>query len=131
MRKQTTLESITSTLHKYISPAIYCHPANFDILKKEVAPPPYSWNYKTDKLWGIEIFQDVHLPRYIKKWECPASPFTEYDERDELWAVPLGFGQYVDSKDLAFFVIEKMPMFSYNLYNPIFTKPGKSILNCF
>lgn len=32
----------------------------------------------------------------VSRWRFPPDRFVEYDESDEAWAVPLGFGSMVD-----------------------------------
>lgn len=38
------------------------------------------------------------VPKYGRKWQFPHDRFVEYEESDERWAVPLGFGRYVDDE---------------------------------
>lgn len=50
---------------------------------------------------GVSVKVNPYVPRYGRKWEFPASPFTEYEASDEEWARPVRFGKEVDDPDKA------------------------------
>jgi hypothetical protein len=43
------------------------------------------------------LVQEVTLFTNKKTWEFPSDPFVEYEESDERWARPLGFGKEVNT----------------------------------
>ena len=48
---------------------------------------------------GVSVKVNPYVSRYSRKWEFPASPFTEYEASDEEWARPVCFGREVDDPD--------------------------------
>ncbi len=98
---QTTWASLASMV-KMLKPApdpgpIWCHPANADHLRQRFRE--HFWPECPPTLFsghGVDIHTSPHLPRWHKRWEFPATPFVEYEKSDERWAVPLGFGRWVD-----------------------------------
>lgn len=138
---QFSLQNLNQTLNKYyLNQDIYCHPENYDFLLKNLyegtGHHTYLSNFSSYKkfdyefLYGIKIYQDRHLPKCIRRWEFPADKFVEYEKSDEVWAIPLGFGSYVDTSERAFFVIDRTKIY-YTAKDWIFTQPFKYLLTCF
>jgi hypothetical protein len=41
---------------------------------------------------------DIDIIEPAKVWKFPEHKFIEYDKKDEEWAIPLGFGKWVDTE---------------------------------
>jgi len=58
----------------------------------------------------IKVIADPNVPIYKKKWITKPHPWVEYDKSDEIWAIALGYGMWVDdtSQYAIYKVDEKM-----------------------
>jgi hypothetical protein len=116
VKQQISIKDIKKNIHNYIKPIIYCHPENLKLLKDTTSEPadthfrhyPFGYDY------GIEIIQDKHLPRYARVWKFPQTPFVEYEKSDEVWAIPIGFGRWVETEDPVYYIIDRNVFYSYN-----------------
>jgi hypothetical protein len=125
MKQPLTIEKLKKLINPVQDFNFYfiCHPDNLEALKKAIPPHPYddSFCYYHDP-YGIEIRTDIHLNKYAQRWQFPVTPFVEYEKSDEAWAIPLGFGKWVDTKDLLFYKINR-GFIGYDLFlKPIHTK---------
>lgn len=90
---------------------IVCHPSNLHLLGQ--------WAASSDRfpnLIGLPVYTNEACPLRTKKWEFPKERFVEYEKSDEAWAIPLGFGRWVD--DGAYFAVvsepeKEMPQWEY------------------
>lgn len=88
---------------------ILCHPDNTELLRKQF--PAQHRVYGA--YGGIEIRSDINIPRFSQKWAFPETRFVTYEKGDELWAIPLNFGKWVDGDEPVFYEIN-------DTYFPIF-----------
>lgn len=75
---------------------VYCHPDNVDLLRRFFAASAAKLGLPQPGIPGEELIGNAFVPRTGRRWEFPATPFVEYEKRDEAWAIPLGFGRWVD-----------------------------------
>lgn len=102
------------------------HPSNLELLQsslkevKRIESPQFFSKYFFDPYYdSIEIRTDASLPRFAQRWEFPATPFTQYDEKiDRIWAEPVRFGRLVDTTEPLFYKIQKWPIRWPTLENP-------------
>ena len=83
-----------------MSYTIWIHPDNYVWLRAQIAEfererPVAGLLWKMS--WCDEVRTSEAIPRFVRRWEFPQTPFTEYEESDEKWAIPLGFGKWVDT----------------------------------
>jgi hypothetical protein len=75
-----------------------CHPDTLEWLKSQFngkhAP---SLRHEIHPFTGVEIRTSTYCPRFVEHrwWQFPEDRFWEYEKKDEEWAIPLGFGQWV------------------------------------
>lgn len=55
---------------------------------------------------GLPVTASPHVPLHGQKWEFPSDPFVDYEEGDEAWARPIGYGRLVEDRDN--FVVYRM-----------------------
>lgn len=126
-----SMEALRETMRK-MQPAlpnvvIMCHPVNeiylTATLEKKVGKglplgPPRS-------LYGVRFQTNKALPIFVQKWKFPPSRFIEYEKSDEAWAIPLGYGHWVETDERYFVMInedEFRPRFMFGppmILNPL------------
>jgi hypothetical protein len=70
---------------------IVCHPVNMPLLKMAD-----DFGQKNGLLTGMPVRASDAVPLRARRWEFPKDRFVEYEKSDEKWAIPLGFGKWVD-----------------------------------
>lgn len=79
---------------------IYCHPDHVEDVRRFLA------TMKSDiglPFLDEEIIGHEFMPKTARCWEFPKTPFVQYERKDEAWAVPLGFGRWVDDDRPVFY----------------------------
>lgn len=61
---------------------------------------------------GIRIQFTEYMPKWMRKWKFPDTPFIEYNETDEVWARPIHFGYEIDTNVPAIYFIKSPSVFS-------------------
>lgn len=130
MKTPLTIADLKSKLGKsFINPKIYCHPNNYNLLLDGLRQQTQEWYgtplhfIKYDHTFSLDVIKDRYVPEFARKWIFPADRFVEYEKSDEVWAIPIGFGKYVDTKDPVFYVIDQA-IFGWNYgYNLGFNFP--------
>jgi hypothetical protein len=98
---------------------VYCHPDTAREVREALGwLPSKSPGAERLPIYGVEIRESPHCPRFARRWEFPADPFVEYSEADEAWAKPVGFGRYVDTTDPWMGVVDE-DAYRRNLFMPM------------
>lgn len=80
--------------------AILCHPDNLDLIRRFfVAAAAELGMSPIDE----EIIGHEWVPKSRPRWKFPETPFVKYERSDEAWAIPLGFGRWVDDGRAVFY----------------------------
>jgi hypothetical protein len=48
---------------------------------------------------GLPFISSPLVPKHGQKWQFPRDPFVEYEKCDEEWAIPIGYGRWVEDAD--------------------------------
>lgn len=83
----------------------YVHPKTYDTLIKGL---PALSQSEGMPILGIELRKSEAVPEFHKTWEFPKSPHVQYDKSDEKWAIPMGFGKWVETCDRVVFGIDEV-----------------------
>lgn len=128
MKSEVSIQKLKNMVIQGGNFEIHCHSANAEALEKSLNPTPifYSpWNTPIlyDKLYGIPIYKNDYLPRYMKRWEFPYDKYIEYGPEDEIWSRPINFGRLIETTDLLFYIIDRM--YFKNYIHPILNTKNK------
>jgi hypothetical protein len=114
------INELKQSLKSFEDFEIWCHPDNVDYLKNQF--DKYEPDYTKELIYyrlGIPVKTDKNLPKYVRRWKFPEHSFVEYEKSDESWAIPLGFGEWVDTEEIYLLKMDKRWQIYDNYLTPI------------
>lgn len=91
----------------------YVNPKTYDVLMEGLPAMSQSFG---NPMFGVELRKSEAIPEFIQEWVIPPHPWVEYEKSDERWAIPIGYGKYIDTEDRAVLQIDEC---HFNFSEPI------------
>lgn len=129
-RCEREMAAMTSAMqHRQPAPrnlVVMCHPETLHWFLAAVKPhievrSTGQWDLMPIKMPfdGLPVRTSAACPKFHRRWEFPkdwSSRFIGYETKDEVWAVPLGYGRWVETEERWLAVIEEKPMFDPSIF---------------